>query len=193
VSRAGRLAAAPVGLDRATLTGRGLFFFSVSASAPMTVLAGGIVAAYSGTGIVGVPAAFVLLMAALGLFSVGYVSMARYVPHAGPLYAHVAQGLGPVRGVGAAVVALLSYNAVQCCLYGLLGATMARMLGGAASVLRRPAQATPPKAHTPRGESRHPGSAGTSCPPNQAQATLTRHISIPLRPSNANQHHKAEP
>jgi amino acid transporter len=88
------------------------------------------VAAFAGTGVVGVPAAFVLLAGALGLFSVGYVSMAQYVPHAGPLYAHVARGLGPVRGVGAAAVALLSYNAVQCCLYGLLGATMAQMLGG---------------------------------------------------------------
>ena len=121
--------AAPVGLDRGTLTGRGLFFFAVSASAPMTVLAGGIVAAFA-SGMFGVPAAFLVLTVALGLFSVGYVSLARHVPHAGPLYAHVAQGLGPVRGVGAAVVALVSYASILCCLFGLLGATLAQMLGG---------------------------------------------------------------
>lgn len=59
------------------------------------------------------PSAFVLLTVALSRFSVGYVSMARHVPHAGPLYAHIAQGLGPARGVGAAVVAVLSYAAIQ--------------------------------------------------------------------------------
>jgi amino acid transporter len=106
-----------------------LFFFAVSASAPMTVLAGGVVAAFSG-GTLGVPAAFLVLTLALGLFSVGYVSLARHVPHAGPLYAHVAQGMGPVRGLGAAVVALVSYAAILCCLFGLLGATLAQMLSG---------------------------------------------------------------
>jgi amino acid transporter len=111
------------------LTGRGLFFFSVSASAPMTVLAGGIVAAFAG-GVTGVPAVFVVLTVALALFSVGYVSMARHMPHAGPLYAHVAQGLGPVRAVAAATVALVSYASIECCLFGLLGATLAQMLGG---------------------------------------------------------------
>jgi amino acid transporter len=122
---------APVGLDRGTLSGRGLFLFSVSASAPMTTLVGGIVAAFAGTGVIGVPSAFALLTCALSLFSTGYVSMARYLPHAGPLYAHIARGLGPVRGVGAAAVAVLSYAAIHCCLYGLLGATTAQMLGGA--------------------------------------------------------------
>jgi amino acid transporter len=121
---------APRGLDRKTLTGPGLFFFAISASAPMTVVAGGIVTAFAGTGIVGVPAAFAVLTVALMLFSVGYVSMARHVPHAGPLYAHVARGLGPARGLAAAAVALLSYNAIEACLFGLLGATLAGMLGG---------------------------------------------------------------
>jgi hypothetical protein len=93
--------AAPVGLDRGTLTGRSLFFFAASASAPMTVLAGGIAAAFA-SGVLGVPAAFLVLTLALGLFSVGYVSLARHLPHAGPLYAHIAQGLGPVRGLAAA-------------------------------------------------------------------------------------------
>jgi len=117
--------APPSGFRGNTLTGWGLFFFAVSASAPMAVLAGGIIAAFAGTGVVGMPAAFPLLTAALMLFSVGYVSMARHIRHAGPLYAHVARGLGPVRGVAAATVALLSYNCIQICLYGLFGFTMA--------------------------------------------------------------------
>ncbi len=116
--------APPVGFRRLSLTGWGLFFFAVSASAPMTVLIGGIVGAFAVTGVVEVPAAFVLLTALLLLVWVGHVGMARHVRHSGPLYAHVAQGLGPVPALGAVPVVLLSYNAIQCCLYGLLGQTM---------------------------------------------------------------------
>ena len=105
--------AAPIGLARKTLSGVALFFFAVGASAPMTVLAGGVVATYAGTGIVAVPAAFPIITLALVLFTIGYVAMARYVPHAGPLYAYVARGLGPSRGLGVAPIALLAYNAVQ--------------------------------------------------------------------------------
>jgi amino acid transporter len=122
--------AAPVGLARRTLSGGALFFFSVGASAPMTVLAGGVVATYSSTGVVGVPAAFALITVALVLFSVAYVAMARHVPHAGPFYAYVARGFGPAPGLVAATVALLGYLCIAISLYGLLGAVIAGLLGG---------------------------------------------------------------
>ena len=93
--------APPVGFRRLSLTGWGLFFFAVSASAPMTVLVGGIVGAFAVTGVVEVPAAFALLTALLLLVWVGHVGMARHVRHSGPLYAHVARGLGPVPALGA--------------------------------------------------------------------------------------------
>ena len=124
MSRTRELVAPPVGFRRHSLTGWGLFFFAVSASAPMTVLVGGIVGAFAVTGVVAVPSAFVLLTVVLLLVWTGNVGMARYVRHSGPLYAHVAQGLGPVAALGAAPVVLLSYNAIQCCLYGLVGQTM---------------------------------------------------------------------
>jgi hypothetical protein len=105
--------AAPMGLARRTLSGGALFFFAVGASAPMTVLAGGVVATYAGTGVVGVPAAFPMLTAALALFTVGYVAMSRHIPHPGPFYAHVARGLGPGGGLAVAPLALLAYNAIE--------------------------------------------------------------------------------
>jgi amino acid transporter len=120
----------PVGLARRALGGGALFFFAVGASAPMTVVAGGVIATYATTGVVAVPAAFAVITVVLLLFSVGYVAMARHVPHAGPLYAHVARGLGPVRGLAAAPLALLAYHAIQCSLYGLFGAVVAGLLGG---------------------------------------------------------------
>jgi amino acid transporter len=122
--------AAPTGLARRTLSGGALFFFSVGASAPLTVVAGGVVATYASTGAVGVPAAFPLVTAALALFTVGYVAMARQAPHAGPLYAQVARGLGPLRGLGAAPLAVLAYHSIQCSLFGLLGFVVSGVLGG---------------------------------------------------------------
>jgi amino acid transporter len=117
------------GLARRTLGPLSLLFFTVSASAPMTVLAGSVIATYASTGVSGVPLSFLILGGALLLFSVGYVAMARYVTNAGPFYAFLAQGLGRVWGVAGGLVALLSYNAIQISLYGLLGAVTGGLVG----------------------------------------------------------------
>ncbi|HEY0697730.1 MAG TPA: amino acid permease, partial [Micromonospora sp.] len=97
----------------------------------MTVLAGGVVATYASTGVVGVPLSFLLLCAALALFTIGYVAMSRHVPHAATFYAFLARGLGRVWGVGGAALALLAYNCIQISLYGLFGVTLAGLAGGA--------------------------------------------------------------
>jgi len=120
---------APSGLARRTLGTVSLVFFTVSASAPMTVLAGSVVATYGSTGVVGVPLSFLVLGVALALFSVGYVAMARHVSNSGPFYAYLAQGMGRMWGVAGGLLALLSYNAIQISLYGLFGATMVGLFG----------------------------------------------------------------
>ena len=121
---------APTGLAKKSVGSSSLFWFSVGASAPMTALVGGILTTFALTGVVGTPLSFVILMVALGLFSVGYVAMARHVPHAATFYAFFARGLGRVWGVSASFVALLSYNCIQIGLYGLIGATLSAQLGG---------------------------------------------------------------
>ena len=121
---------APRGLARKSLGTPGLWFFGVSASAPMTVVAGGSIATFAATGVVGVPLSFLVLMGALLLFTVGFTLMSRDVPHTASFYAFVAVGLGRVAGVGAAALAVVAYNALQFGLYGLLGATAAGMFGG---------------------------------------------------------------
>jgi amino acid transporter len=98
-----------------------LFFFTVAASAPMTVLAGGITTTFAVTGIPGVALSFLILGVALGLFTVGYAAMSRYVANAGAFYSYLANGLGRESAVGGAFVALVSYNAIQIGLYGLFG------------------------------------------------------------------------
>jgi amino acid transporter len=108
-----------------------MWFFTVSASAPMTVLAGSVVATFAVTGVIGVPLSFVLLAVALFPFTVGYTAMSRHVPHTGVFYSYLALGLGRGWGVVGGVVALVSYNAIQICLYGLLGASLTSLWPGA--------------------------------------------------------------
>lgn len=102
-----------------------LLFFTVSASAPMTVLAGGVVGTFAVTGSLGVPLSFPILALALALFAVGYAAMSRYVSNAGAFYAYLAQGLGRAWGVSASFVALIAYNAINIGLYGLFGYAVA--------------------------------------------------------------------
>src|SRR3954471_2328872 len=102
-----------------------LVSFLISASAPMTVLAGGVVTTFAVTGVIGVALSFPLIAIALALFTVGYAAMSRYIFNAGAFYAYLAQGLGRTWGVSGAGVALLSYNAIQIGLYGLFGVVAA--------------------------------------------------------------------
>ncbi|TCK25138.1 APC family permease [Pseudonocardia endophytica] len=100
-----------------------LVFFTVAASAPLTVLAGGVTTTYAVSGNAGVPLAFLGLAVVLGLFAIGYGAMSRFVANAGAFYSYLSLGLGRGAGVGGSFVALISYNAIQIGLYGLFGAT----------------------------------------------------------------------
>lgn len=105
-------------------------FMVVSAAAPLTGAGGGIPPSMlfgNGAGIAG---AFAIVTLILLAFSVGYVAMARHVKNAGAFYAFTAQGLGGHLGGGAAMVAILSYNAMQIGLMGLLGAVASGTFAG---------------------------------------------------------------
>jgi amino acid transporter len=103
---------------------------SIIATGPVITWIGGIPATYMSAGVPGVPLAFVAVTLVLALLTVGYTSMARHVPHPAVYYATVARGLGRPLGVAAGLLALVAYNAILCCMYGLLGGQLAAMLGG---------------------------------------------------------------
>jgi amino acid transporter len=117
-------------LARRTLGTGSLWIFGVSASSPLTVLVGGVIATYATTAVIGVPASFVLITIALALLAVGYVAMSRHVVHAAPFYAMLARGLGGTAATTGAVVALLGYHCIQISLYGLVGVTLVGLIGG---------------------------------------------------------------
>jgi amino acid transporter len=99
----------------------GVVFLVVASAAPLTSMLGAVPAPLAiGDGI-GAPGAWLLTGIVLLLFAVGYATMSRFVTNAGAFYAYIARGLGRPAGVGAAMVAVLSYNVIQCALFGLFG------------------------------------------------------------------------
>ncbi len=108
----------------------GVTFLVISAAAPLTAIAGGApLAMLMGNG-AGFAAAYLLVTVLLVLFSVGYVAMARHVANAGAFYSYSAQGLGGLAGGAAAVIAIVSYNAMQIGVLGLLGAATGGLFAG---------------------------------------------------------------
>lgn len=100
-------------------------FLVISAAAPLTAVAGGVpISMLLGNG-AGIAGSFALVTAVLLLFAVGYVAMARHVKNAGAFYAYAARGLGGRMGGASALIAILSYNAMQIGVLGLLGAASA--------------------------------------------------------------------
>jgi len=105
-------------------------FLVVSAAAPLTAVAGGVpLSMLMGNG-AGIPGTFALVTILLLVFAVGYVAMARHVANAGAFYAYTARGLGGQLGGAAALIAILSYNAMQIGVFGLFGAATSGLFAG---------------------------------------------------------------
>ncbi|MBM7086909.1 APC family permease [Micromonospora humidisoli] len=121
---------AQVALARRTMTPTGLSIFGAAASAPMVVLAGGLVTTYATTRVTALPLTFILVAAVVALLMVGYTALARQIGHPAAYYGILAHNLSRSWGVAAGLVALVAYTAIQTSLYGLFGATLAAQLGG---------------------------------------------------------------
>jgi amino acid transporter len=117
------------GLHQRSLGVADIVFFMVAASAPLTVIAGGLAVGYAASGNAGIPLLTILVAVILGIFAAGYTAMSRYVTSAGAFYSYVALGLGKVPGVAAAFIALVSYNAIQIGVYGLFGVAAGAFFG----------------------------------------------------------------
>ena len=107
-------------LKRNALGASDLVFIVVSAAAPLMVMVGVAPLAIMIGGL-GAPAAYVFAGISLAIFAVGFTTMSRHIDNAGAFYSYIAVGLGRTAGVIAALVALVSYNALQIGVYGLAG------------------------------------------------------------------------
>ena len=121
-----------VQLQGGVLGTAGIVFFVVAAAAPLLVMAGVAPLALNIAGI-GAPGGYILAGLALGVFAIGFTAMSKYIHNAGAFYAYISVGLGPRWGLAAAVLALVSYNALEIGIFGALGyfaqTTMADLVG----------------------------------------------------------------
>ncbi|MER6914227.1 APC family permease [Streptomyces sp. NPDC000594] len=112
------------GLRTGTLSTADIAFFVISAAAPLTVMAGVAPIAIVLGGI-GAPAGYLLAGITLAIFAVGFTTMSRHVRGGGAFSAYITRGLGPVAGIGAALLALVGYTGMAIGVYGLLGSATA--------------------------------------------------------------------
>ncbi|WP_406312972.1 APC family permease [Streptosporangium sp. NBC_01639] len=97
-----------------------LTFLVVAAAAPLTVMAGVAPLAISIGGIAA-PLGYLLSGVVVGLFAAGFTAMSGHVRNAGAFYAYVGRGLGRPAGLGAAYVAVISYNLIGIGLTAVFG------------------------------------------------------------------------
>ncbi|WP_137825864.1 MULTISPECIES: APC family permease [unclassified Brevibacterium] len=119
---------AAASLDARRIGTPALVFMIIAASAPLTVAAGGLPSNFAVTGLLGIPLSFIVLGVILILFAIGYGAMSQHVHNAGAFFAYIAKGLGKRIGVGAALTALMSYNAMQIGIVGMFGFVFSSLL-----------------------------------------------------------------
>ncbi|GAA3616648.1 APC family permease [Microlunatus ginsengisoli] len=95
-------------------------FLVIAAAAPLTVMAGVAPVAIMIGGI-GAPVGYLAAGAVLALFAVGFMAMTKHTGGAGAFYSYITLGLGRRLGMGAGILAVVAYNALQIGVYGLLG------------------------------------------------------------------------
>lgn len=95
-------------------------FLVIAAAAPLTVMAGVAPIAIMIGGI-GAPVGYLAAGAVLTIFAVGFMAMTKHTGGAGAFYSYITLGLGRPLGMGAGILAVVAYNALQIGVYGLLG------------------------------------------------------------------------
>ncbi|BBZ32842.1 APC family permease [Mycolicibacterium confluentis] len=106
---------------RGTLGVWGIVFVVVAAASPLGVIGGPVpLGIASGNGI-GFPAIYIVSTLIVLLFAVGFTALTPHVPDAGAFYSYIGKGLGRTTGFGFALVALVSYLALEIGVYGLIG------------------------------------------------------------------------
>ncbi len=97
----------------------GVLFMAVANAAPITAMTGNVpIALGYGNGI-GAPAGYLVATIVLTLFTVGFVSMARYITTAGAFYGFITHGLGQVWGMASGALATMAYVVFEGSLVGI--------------------------------------------------------------------------
>jgi amino acid transporter len=105
-----------------------LILLILSSTTPMAAVVGLMPLSFAFGASTGVPLTFVIATIVLLFFSVGYTTIARSIRGAGSFYAFIASGFGASAGVGAALLAVLSYLMFYCGSLAYLGFFSAQLM-----------------------------------------------------------------
>ncbi len=99
----------------------GVLFLSVATAAPITAMVGNVPIAIGFGNGAAAPAGYLVATIVLGLFAIGYASMAKHITSTGAFYGFVSQGLGRIPGLVGGLLTSLAYIVFEAALVGIFG------------------------------------------------------------------------
>ncbi|MFE5287502.1 APC family permease [Nocardia sp. NPDC056611] len=97
----------------------GVVFMAVATAAPITAMTGNVPFMMSSGSGIGTPAAFLIAMAVLAVFTVGFTTMAKHITATGAFYGFISFGLGRGAGLAAGLLAAFAYMVFEPSLIGI--------------------------------------------------------------------------
>ncbi|MEV6768238.1 APC family permease [Nocardia sp. NPDC051030] len=97
----------------------GVVFMAVATAAPITAMTGNVPFMMSSGSGIGTPAAFLIAMVVLAIFSVGFTTMSKHITATGAFYGFISFGLGRTAGLAAGLLAAFAYMVFEPSLIGI--------------------------------------------------------------------------
>ncbi|MFI6867049.1 APC family permease [Nocardia sp. NPDC050406] len=113
---------APTGIARLKPNAVGLLgviFMAVATAAPITAMTGNVPFMMSSGSGIGTPAAYLIAMVVLAIFSVGFTTMSRHITATGAFYGFISFGLGRTAGLAAGLLAAFAYMVFEPSIIGI--------------------------------------------------------------------------
>jgi amino acid transporter len=97
----------------------GVIFMAVATAAPITAMVGNVpIAVGFGNGS-HAPAGYMVATVVLGLFAIGYATMAKHITATGAFYGYISHGLGRVVGMASGLLITMAYVVFEASLIGI--------------------------------------------------------------------------
>lgn len=97
----------------------GVVFMAVATAAPITAMTGNVPFMVSAGNGIGAPASYLVAMAVLAIFAVGFTTMAKHITSTGAFYGFISYGLGRTVGLASGLLATFAYVVFEPALIGI--------------------------------------------------------------------------
>jgi amino acid transporter len=97
----------------------GVVFMAIATAAPITAMTGNVPFIVSSGNGIGAPASYLVAMVVLGIFAVGFTSMAKHITSTGAFYGFISYGLGRTVGLASGLLATFAYVVFEPALIGI--------------------------------------------------------------------------